>query len=84
MRDETGLHVGDNGAVVYHWPPGGPFRELWDRVAAPLSDVERCDLHSLLTVWMHETSTLVSYEDENGEWVDVEPDWSIPDDWRAP
>jgi len=79
---EPGRHVTDDDRIVYAWPPEGRFAVLWRRIQAALPDeVERLEAAALLDKWRDETSTLVAYADIDGEWVEVEPDWDVPDGW---
>lgn len=78
---EPGRHVSESGTIVTHWPPEGRFVALWDRLHEVFSDDEKHDILALLTIWRDENSSLVAYTDENGEWVDVEPDWSVVESW---
>lgn len=82
MTDEPGRYVTESGLIKYCWPPEGRFVELWARIEAAIKPEERSDAISLLHLWREETSTLVAYTDENGEWVDCEPDWSVPEAWK--
>lgn len=78
---EPGRHVSDSGTIVTHWPPEGRFAALWDRVDGAFTDDEKHDIADLLKIWRDENSSLVAYTDESGIWVDVEPNWSVPDQW---
>jgi hypothetical protein len=78
---EPGRSVAEDGRIVYAWPPEGRFRALWERFALTFTDAEKSELLSLLIKWRDENSTLVAYTNESGEWVDVEPDWTKPDEW---
>ena len=81
---EPGRHVEVDGRIVYAWPPEGRFADLWLRfVAAFPDDVERCEVETLVRKWVDESSTLCSYTDEDGRWVDVTPDWDIPEGWGS-
>lgn len=78
---EPGRWVADDGTIRYAWPPQGRFHELWVKFSSlHLTDDEKFELLALLTLWGDENSTLVAIE-ENGEWIDVEPDWSVPEQW---
>lgn len=79
--EEPGRTVNGSGQIVYTWPPEGRFVELWQRIDAITTDDEKCELISLLNLWRDENSTLVAYTDDDGEWVDVEPDFSEPRRW---
>lgn len=81
IQDEPGRHVTPDGRIEYSWPPEGRYAALWSRIDAVLTDDEKHHAIALLHRWRDDTSTLVAYTDENGEWVDVEPDWTIPDGW---
>jgi hypothetical protein len=60
-----------------NWPPTEAHAAVWAKVQTlELSDIELCQLTDLLTWWMDETSTLVAYQDDDGEWHDVEWPWS--------
>ncbi len=78
---EPGRSVAEDGRIVYAWPPLGRFADLWARFAAAFDEDEMYDLLSLGAEWRADESTLVAYTDENGEWVDVEPDWTLPQQW---
>jgi hypothetical protein len=78
---EPGRWVADDGRVVYAWPPEGRFVKVWSRLHAAFSDDEKHDVLALLLLWRDENSTLVAYADDDGEWVDVEPDWDVPGGW---
>ena len=79
---EPGRHVDEEtGAIVTHWPPEGRFKVLWERFHAEVPDDEKSDVLALLRAWQDENSTLDSYTNDGGEWVDVRPDWSVPGEW---
>jgi len=60
-----------------NWPPTEEWAVVWARFeAAGFNDDEKTKLHDLLGRWMDETSRLVAYTDEDGNWVDVEWPWS--------
>lgn len=60
-----------------NWPPVGEHAAVWARFERlRFSDDERLILRDVLTRWMNESSTTVSFTDENGAWVDVEWPWS--------
>lgn len=85
LSAEPGRHVAESGRIVYAWPPVGRFAALWRRLEAALpSDHDKTEAVALLTLWQFETSTLVAYEDDDDEWVDVEPDWDVPGGWLEP
>lgn len=76
---ELGRSVGESGVLVYAWPPEGRFKELWARFEAAFPDPDdRITLRSLVARWMDETSRLVAYTDDAGEWVDVSWPWDEP------
>lgn len=78
---EPGRWVADDGAIRYDWPPQGRFAGMWERFREAFPDEsEWSEVHALFLRWQHENSTLVAYTD-GGEWVDVEPDWSLPERW---
>jgi len=78
---EPGRHVADDGLHVYAWPPEGRFADLWRRIGEALpSDDDKDEAASLLCLWLAEDSTDVAYIDD-GELVDVEPDWDVPGGW---
>mgnify|MGYP001619627704 CR=1 FL=1 len=81
---EDGRFVNTSGQIVYEWPPKGRFKTLWEQVEAGFSDEEKHDVIALLRCWQDENSMLVSYTDEDGEWVNVEPNWSVPPGWLDP
>lgn len=59
-----------------HWPPTGEHAEVWAKLETlGFSDAEKCQLRDLLVRWVNETSTLVAYTNDEGEWVDVEWPW---------
>jgi hypothetical protein len=78
---EAGRWVDETGLICYAWPPEGRFKALWDRVAAVTTEEERSALQSLIRREVDENSTIVAYTDDNGEWVDVEPNWENPPRW---
>lgn len=82
--DEPGRHVAEDGRIVYAWPPAGRFAALWERFDSAFSDEEKAELHNLLDKWRQANSTLVAYTDESGDWVDVEPNWAVPEGWMQP
>ena len=55
---------------------------LWRRIEHAVPEDDRCAAVSLLNGWLGETSTLVAYTDDDGTWVDCEPDWSVPEKWK--
>ncbi len=74
-----------DGRIVYSWPPEGRFLALWERFDLLFTDEEKHNLLALLRRWQQEGSSLVAYMDpETGEWVDVEPEWSVVDGWLKP
>lgn len=73
--------VSEHGQIVYSWPPQGRFVGLWERLHKVFSDEEKGEVLSLLVVWRDENSTLECYTDEDGNWVDVLPDWDVPTTW---
>ena len=79
---ELGREVAPDGRIVYAWPPEGRFAEVWARFDQAFTDEDKGILWSLLPQWQSEMSTLVAYTNAHGEWVDVEPDWSVVDAWR--
>ncbi len=84
MTTEPGRHVDEAGRIIDAWPPVGRFADLWRRIEAALpSDHDKTEAVALLALWQFETSTLVAYEDDDDEWVDVEPDWTVPGGWLA-
>ncbi len=83
--NEPGRHVNADGLIIYAWPPQGRFADLWKRIEAALpSDHDKIEAAAMLVKWHDENSTLVYIEDDDGEWVDVEPDWDVPDGWLGP
>lgn len=79
---EPGRLVADDGRIVYSWPPEGRFVALWDRLHGAIpDDTEKSEVLSLLVIWRDENSTLECYTDEDGNWVDVMPDWDVPKTW---
>lgn len=78
---EPGRQVAPDGRIVYSWPPEGRFRALWERCALTFTDQEKLELLALLKKWRDSESTLVAYTNDEGEWVDVEPDWDLPMTW---
>lgn len=86
MDNEPGRRVTEDGRITYAWPPVGRFAALWRRIEAALPyDEERLDALALLARWDDETAQLVGYlDDDEGGWVDVEPDWRVPADWLDP
>lgn len=73
---ESGRSVSESGQIVYVWPPEGRFAELWKRFEMAFPDEsERSEVMALLHLWTDETSRLVAYTDESGEWVDVNWPW---------
>lgn len=47
-----------------------------------LGDDEKHELLRLLLEWRRQNSTTIAYKDgEDGEWIDVEPDWSQVEAW---
>jgi len=85
-HDELGVHVDDEGRIVYAWPPEGRFAALWCRLEATLPyDVDKCEAAALLERWRDETSTLVGYVDEDDRWHDVGPvPPTVPTGWLEP
>lgn len=82
---EPGRSVAENGQIVYEWPPQGRFDDLWARFASAFpDDTERHEILALLLAWRDDGSVLAAYTDENGDWVDVEPDWSLVEGWMVP
>lgn len=79
---EPGRWVNELGQIVYAWPPEGRFADLWRRIEAAVTEDERGEAVALLNLWRDENSTLVAYTDDDGEWVDCEPDWSVPEQWK--
>jgi len=70
---------------VTHWPPEGRFSALWDQFTAAFpEDSDRLDLLELLLLWRDDNSTCVAFTDDEGEWVDCDPepieDWLRGDD----
>ncbi len=73
---EPGRSVGESGVILYAWPPEGRFADVWRRFLESFpTDEERIVLRSLIARWMDETSRLVAYTDDAGEWVDVTWPW---------
>lgn len=60
---------------------GGPLQGALGRICAVTTEIERCELECLISREVSENSTLVAYTDNDGEWVDVEPDWEEPERW---
>jgi len=82
---EPGRHVAADGRIIYAWPAEGRYADLWRRmVQAFPHDTERVEVAALLERWQDEQDTLVSYTDDNGDWVDVEPDWNVLRRWLHP
>lgn len=80
---EPGRTVAEDGRIVYAWPPEGRFADLWRRFDGAFNDAEKHELAALLRRWIDENSTLVAYEDDDGVWHDVKPDWSMPERWAS-
>lgn len=78
---EEGRWVEEDGRILYDWPPVGRFKDLWKRFTTAFNEEEYEEVASLLRYWSEENSTLVAYEDESGEWHDVEPNWADPEAW---
>jgi len=79
---EPGRHITDDGRNVYTWPPQGRYANLWRRIQTAFPhDADKADAAALLDRWRDETSTLIAYTDDNDQWVDVEPDWTLPTGW---
>ena len=78
---EEGRRVEPDGRIVYAWPPQGRFRALWERCALTFTDDEKHELLALHRKWRDDNSVLAAYTNESGEWVDVEPDWNVPNEW---
>jgi len=70
----------DTGAIKYAWPPEGRFADLWTRVIAVTTEVERVHLFDLLRTEVYANSLLAAYEDENEQWHDV--DWNVLRQWQ--
>lgn len=74
-----------DGPIQTAWPPEGRNGQLWTRLLDTFpDDLDLLTLAALLRRWEDETSTLVAYADDDGEWHDVEPHWDIPARWLQP
>lgn len=78
---EPGRWVDDTGVIRYAWPPEGRFADLWRRVTEVTTEEERIALQTLIHHEVDANSTLVAYQDDEGEWHDVEPNWEEPKKW---